>query len=169
MLHPIQYPSQFFQGVELISYRPTPTTAWRICIPTNQLLPLVPWFHQVLGHPGIHRLRDSIATHFYHLQLRATVNDVIKHCEACQVNKLTGPGYGHLPTREATALPFQEVAVNLIGPWRVTFPQETYEFYALTPCIDLATNFPDAIRIRTKTASHVSMQFENIWLPISLS
>jgi hypothetical protein len=28
----------------------------------------------------------------------------------------------------------------------------------------LATNFPDAIRIQNKTASHVSMQFENIWL-----
>jgi hypothetical protein len=86
MLHPIWYPSQFFQGVELISYKPTPTTAWRIFIPTDQLIALVCWFHQVLGHPGIPRLRDLIATHFYHLQLWATVNDVIKHCEACQVN-----------------------------------------------------------------------------------
>jgi hypothetical protein len=108
MLHPIQYPAQFFQGMELISYRPTPKTAWRICIPTNQLLALVRWLHQVLGHPGIHGLRDLIATHFYHLQLRATVSYVMKHCEACQVNKLTGPGHGHLPTQEVTALPIQE-------------------------------------------------------------
>jgi hypothetical protein len=34
---------------------------------------------------------------------------------------------------------------------------------ALT-CIDLATNFPEAIRIRSKHASHISMHFENIWL-----
>jgi hypothetical protein len=40
---------------------------------------------------------------------------------------------------------------------------EVYKFYALT-CIDLATNFPKAIRIHNKTASHVGMQFENIWL-----
>jgi hypothetical protein len=98
MLHPLQYPSQFFQGLETISYRPAPTTAWRFCIPNNQLLALVRWYHQVLGHPGIHCLRDSMATHFYHLHLRATVNDVIKHCEACQINKLTGPGYGQLPS-----------------------------------------------------------------------
>jgi hypothetical protein len=37
------------------------------------------------------------------------------------------------------------------------------EFYALT-CIDLATNFPEAMHIRNKTASHASLQFENIWL-----
>jgi hypothetical protein len=50
--------------------------------------------------------------------LRATINEVINHCEACQINKLTGPGqYGQLLPREATALPFQEVAVDLIGPW----------------------------------------------------
>jgi transposase InsO family protein len=60
-------------------------------------------------------------------------------------------------------LPFQEVAIDLIGPWSVQLPNETYEFYALT-CIDIATNFPEAIRIRNKTASHVRMQFKNIWL-----
>jgi hypothetical protein len=49
---------------------------------------LVRWFHEVLGHPGIHRLNDSIEIHFYHPCLRATVDDVIKHCEACQINNL---------------------------------------------------------------------------------
>jgi hypothetical protein len=34
---------------------------------------------------------------------------------------------------------------------------------ALT-CIDPVTNFPDAIPLRDKTASHVGMQFENHWL-----
>jgi transposase InsO family protein len=61
------------------------------------------------------------------------------------------------------ALPFQEVAINLIGPWRITVQNKTFEFYALT-CINLATNFPEAIRIWSKHASHVGMHFENIWL-----
>jgi hypothetical protein len=61
------------------------------------------------------------------------------------------------------ALPFQEVAVDLIGPWRVTVQNETIEFHALT-CIDMSTNFPEAIRIRSKHASHVGMHFKNIWL-----
>jgi hypothetical protein len=100
-------------------------------------------------------------THFSHPQLRATVNGIIKHCIACQINKLTSPGYGHLLPHKATALPFQEVAIDLIGPWRVTVTNKVYEFYALT-CIDLATDFPEATRICNKTASHVGMQFENI-------
>jgi hypothetical protein len=132
------------------SYCVMPTARWQICIPTNQLITLVRWFNEVLvGHCGIHRLCDSIATHFLHPQLRATVNDVIKHCRACQIKKLTGPGYGHLPPRKATALPFQEVDVDLIGPWHVTVPNKVYELYALT-YIDLAMNFSKAICMRNK-------------------
>jgi hypothetical protein len=163
MVHPMQYPNQQFQGVELISFRPTPNAVWKICIPSQQLQALVAWFHQALGHCGMHRLNDSIGTHFTHPKLRRTVKTIVQNCHACQLNKLTGPGYGQLPPREATALPFQEVAIDLIGPWRVMVQNETFEFYALT-CIDLATNFPEAIRIRSKHASHVGMHFENIWL-----
>jgi hypothetical protein len=163
MVHPLQYPNQHFQGIELISYQPTPNAVWKICVPSQQVQDLVTWFHQALGHCGIHRLNNSIGTHFTHPKLRETVEIAVQHCHTCQINKLTGPGYGQLPPREATALPFQEVAVDLIGPWRVTVQNETIEFYALT-CIDIATNFPEAIRIRSKHASHVGMQFENIWL-----
>jgi transposase InsO family protein len=53
--------------------------------------------------------------------------------------------------------------VPFCSAWRVTVNNETLEFYALT-CVDLATNFPKAIRIRSKHASHVGMHFENIWL-----
>jgi hypothetical protein len=80
MVHPLSYPSQYFNGGKMISYRVTPTAKWQICIPTNQLLTLVLWFHKVLGHCGIHILCNSIATHFSHPRLRATVNVVIKHC-----------------------------------------------------------------------------------------
>jgi hypothetical protein len=54
MLPPLQYLLQLFQGMEIISYHPTPTTKWRICIPNNQLIALMRWYHQVLGHQGIH-------------------------------------------------------------------------------------------------------------------
>jgi hypothetical protein len=41
--------------------------------------------------------------------------------------------------------------------------RQEYEFNALT-CIDSVTNFPDAIRLRNKTASHVGMQSKKLWL-----
>jgi hypothetical protein len=68
-----------------------------------------------------------------------------------------------MPPREANILPWEEVALDLIGPWRVKIADESYEFYALT-CIDTVTNFPDAICLRDKTASHIGMQFEILWL-----
>jgi hypothetical protein len=59
--------------------------------------------------------------------------------------------------------PWEEAALDLIGPWTDKFEVESYDFYALT-CIDTVTNYPDAIRLRNKRASHVGMQFENLWL-----
>jgi transposase InsO family protein len=91
------------------------------------------------------------------------VESVTKYCDPCQREKLPGPQYGHLPSRQAALLPWEEVALDLIGPWTVKLEVEAYDFYALT-CIDTVTNYPDAIRLRNKTASHVGMQFENLWL-----
>ena len=76
---------------------------------------------------------------------------------------MLGPAYGHLPPRIAHALPWQEVAVDLIGPWNVQLFNDSYDFYALT-CIDIATGYPDAVRLQNKTAEHVGLQFENLWL-----
>jgi hypothetical protein len=82
---------------------------------------------------------------------------------APQHQKLPGPQYAHLPPWEAALLPWEEVALDLIGPWTVSAAHESYDFYALT-CINPVTNFPDVIRLSNKTASHVGMQFENMWL-----
>ena len=89
--------------------------------------------------------------------------DITRHCDDCQRHKLPGPQHGHLPPRIASLAPWEEVALDLIGPWKVSVDNESYEFYALT-IIDTVTNFPDAIRLRNKTASHVGLQFQNLWL-----
>jgi hypothetical protein len=101
--------------------------------------------------------------HLYHPHLRSVAERITENCDACQGEKLPGPQYGHMPPQEANILPWEEVALDLIGPWTIKVAAEAYKFYALT-CIDTVTNFPDAIRLRDKTASHVGMQFENLWL-----
>jgi hypothetical protein len=64
---------------------------------------------------------------------------------------LPGPQYGHLPPREAALLlPWEEVALDLIGPWTVKLQNEAYDFYAL-PCIEPVTNSTDAICLHDKT------------------
>jgi hypothetical protein len=76
---------------------------------------------------------------------------------------LTGPGYGQLPPREALLAPWDEVAVDLIGPWKITINGQELIFNALT-CIDPVTNLSELIRINNRSAAHVAVRFENEWL-----
>ena len=61
------------------------------------------------------------------------------------------------------ATPWDEVAVDLVGPWTIQLDETEYEFNALT-CIDPITNLVEIIRINNKTSQHITEQFENLWL-----
>jgi hypothetical protein len=78
-------------------------------------------------------------------------------------NKTINPEYGELPERDAQLLPWNEVAIDLIGPWKISINGQELEFNALT-CIDPVTNLVELARIQTKTAAHMGMIFENNWL-----
>ena len=160
--HPMQFPSLQMGSTQLIAHQPLPNEDAKFCLPTQQLSKLVQWYHEALSHCGAERLYKSINSHFTHPKLRATVRQVCETCDACQRNNLLGRQYGHLPVRIAEALPWQEVHVDLIGPWEVKFQGDAYDFYALT-CIDPATGYPDAVRLQNKTARHTGLQFENLW------
>jgi hypothetical protein len=72
------------------------------------------------------------------------------NCDYCQKNKLEGRGYGlFLPEREVRYIPFEECAVDLIGPWTVQVRGNPYEFNALT-VIDTVTNLVELVRIDHK-------------------
>ena len=58
---------------------------------------------------------------------------------------------------------WNEVAVDLIGPWAIKVGNEEVEFNALT-YIDPVTNLVEIIRINEKTAEHCSQQFKDLWL-----
>ena len=60
-------------------------------------------------------------------------------------------------------VPWQTVAVNLIGPWNIKILDSNYEFRALT-VVDQDTNFMDAVLVRSTQSMHVAMKFENLWI-----
>ena len=60
-------------------------------------------------------------------------------------------------------IPWDEVAVDLIGPWSIEIHDEQVEFKALT-CIDMVTNLAEIIRIDNKSSQHIADQFQNCWL-----
>jgi hypothetical protein len=60
-------------------------------------------------------------------------------------------------------MPWTEVAVDTIGPWKIEVQGHALEFCALT-CIDTVTNLTELIRLDNMTMNHVMMKFENNWL-----
>ena len=134
---------------------------WKIALPQSLILPAIKWFHQVTGHPGSKRLLLQISARYYHSDLRRHIDKF--HCEHCQRNKLDGKGYGLLPEREIKSMPFNECAVDLIGPWIVQVHGKPYEFNALT-AIDTVTNLVELVRIDNKSSEHVTRKFAQLWL-----
>ena len=161
---PHRFPIKIIQGRPLVCYRTHPNDLegdWKIALPTSLMNDVIQWYHRVLGHGGIVRMYDTIRAHCYHPQLKRLIEAF--NCDACQRHKLLGAGYGELPPREAPLLPWDEVAVDLIGPWKVEVQGQEIEFNALTS-IDPVTNLVEMIRINNKTSHHISVQFENSWL-----
>jgi len=62
------------------------------------------------------------------------------------------------------AQPWEEVSVDLIGPWKIRLANGTrLSVHAIT-MIDPTTTLSESIRIENKTSSHCAMQFANNWL-----
>jgi hypothetical protein len=59
--------------------------------------------------------------------------------------------------------PWEEVTINLIGPWKVKVNGRQVEFNSLT-CIDTALNLVELIRIDNKIAKHIRDKFTQSWL-----
>ncbi len=66
-------------------------------------------------------------------------------CDKCQYAKPSGPGHDLLLNYGNAGAPWDEVAVDLIGPWPVSTSHDVVEFFALTS-IDTTTNHVDITR-----------------------
>ena len=68
-----------------------------------------------------------------------------------------------MPEREIRSLPFEECAVDLIGPWTIQVRDKPYEFNALT-MIDTVSNLVELVQIDDKTAAHIARKYAQVWL-----
>ena len=142
---------------------PTRPDYSRVLLPESMVNHVVTWYHLALGHAGTTRMYETISQTFYFTGLKQRC-EAFK-CDLCQKQKTSGPGYGLLPPRQASLLPFEEVHIDLVGPWTFTFPTGNKEvtMNALT-VIDPVTNLVEIISIESKTAAHVAQKFENVWI-----
>ena len=125
------------------------------------VLDTVKWFHQVMGHPWQDRLHDMLKQQYHHPALHRHIDN--HKCQDSQCNKTPGRGFGLLPKREVWIAPWEEVAVDFIGPWTIKVNGRQVEFNALI-CIDTVSNLVKLIRINNKTSTHVRDKFTQCWL-----
>ena len=151
-----------FGDIKLICYSASgKEDDWKICLSDEAVNHAIVYFHQLLNHPGKSRLQQGMAR-YYHPRLRQLIEEF--KCDACQRYKVDGKSYGQLPPRDVRMAPWEQVDVDLIGPWTVqTGTGRIYEFRALTG-IDRVTNLSELIRIDNKTSSHVASKFDQSWL-----
>ena len=127
---------------------------WKIYIPQLLIQDVIQWYHLILGHPGTTRLYDIIRARFYAKRLSIHCRDYV--CpDNCSQFKQQGRGYGKLPPRHAEIAPWNEVCIDLIGPWEIVVNGNICEFKALT-CVDPVTNIVELIQITNKTMHHVT-------------
>ena len=100
-----------------------------IVLTDEALQPSLQWFHLYLSHPGQERLLQGMRR-YYHPDLRKSI--VSFTCDTCQRHKVDTRGYGQLPARDVRAAPWEQVDIDLIGPWQVKTRNASYEFLALT-------------------------------------
>ena len=102
------------------------------------------------------RFYEQIRQRYYNCDIRRCIDNF--NCNYCQRNKLDGKGYGLLPEREVRSIPFEECAVDLIGPWKVQVRGNPYEFFALT-AIDTITNLVELIRVDDKNSETIARKY----------
>jgi hypothetical protein len=157
--HPDNYVSlQLDDNVnDIICYKKDATQHnWKIVLPKSMVVDTVKWFHQVMGHPGEKKICETLNQRYHHPKLRYHI-DKLK-CKRLPKYKLAGRGYGLLPKQEVRIAPWKEVAINLIGPWKVKFNEWQVKFNALT-CIDTASNLVELICVDNETAEHICDKF----------
>ena len=127
----------------------------------------VKWYHNALMHPGETRTELTMGQHFTWVGMRATVQDICKRCESCQLNKPKPTKMGLLPEKkiDGELVPWDRVCIDLIGPYTIGegHPDTVARLHCLT-MIDPATGWFEIAEIPAKTADVVAIIFETAWL-----
>ena len=91
---------------------------WKIFVPPTLIHDMIKWYHETLGHCGTQKLYNTIRSRFYSPNLSVLCRE-FKCDKNCQQYKQLGRQFGHLPPRNVLVAPWDEVAVNLIGPRKI--------------------------------------------------
>ena len=138
----------------------------KIVVPATLQKRCVNWYHLSLCHPGVTRTEQTIRQHFTWKNLRQDVEKACKTCQICQLTKKKAIKYGKLPAKDAEAVPWDTLCVDLIGPYKIESSKKKgvdINLHAVT-MIDPATGWFEIKQISNKEAHTVAEAVEQTWL-----
>jgi hypothetical protein len=136
----------------------------KIVIPTS--LTIIQWYHYLLCHLGINRTEETIGQHFYWPKMREQIMNDIWTCAICQTQKKQSKKYGLLPEKEAEAMPWDRLCVDLIGPYNIKSNVKGVKIPPLkcVTMINLATGWFEIKQYDDKKSITVANIVEQEWL-----
>jgi hypothetical protein len=155
-------------NTELFVHQQTET----IYVPEGMRDKLLHWYHDCLQHPGVRRMQATVKEHLYWPKIDQDIATYMKNCTVCQSYKITAvKKYGKIPLpRSTTIKPWEEVHVDMIGPWTVHFEltdqpgkMVVQQLQALT-IIDKGTGWPEFVATQSKSSQQVAILFDGTWL-----
>lgn len=106
------------------------------------------------GHQGAKSTTTRITEEFFWPGVQSDVKRYVKSCDICQrtipKGRVGKAPLGSMPTIE---LPFQRVAIDVIGP--ISPSSRKGNRYVLT-LVDMATRYPDAVALKTITTVEIA-------------
>ena len=134
-------------------------TVEQICMPTSYRQHCLTLAHNNFGHQGRTKMVDLIKPYFYWPNMTRDCLQHVRACDTCQRTDKTTPQRNCMQEREIATIPFESVAIDLVGP----FPTAVGGFRFLLTCVDNATRWPEAIPIRKITARTIIAQLTSMF------
>jgi transposase InsO family protein len=155
------YLSQDFHGggkvTPLICYKT------KIVIPAKLQKHVIQWYHTTLCHPGINRTEETIGQHLWWPKMRSHITNYVKICPLCQRNKKRQKKYGFLPPKEAEAIPWDKLCIDLIGPYTIRRKGAEDLICRCVTMIDPATGWFEIAQYNDKRSITVANIAEQEW------
>jgi transposase InsO family protein len=136
---------------------------FKIVIPAVLQKRTVEWYHHFLGHPGINRTEETIGQHLFWPKMREQITSSVNSCAICQRNKKQRKKYGHLPEKEAEAIPWDKLCVDLIGPYKIKRKGTPQLICRCVTMIDPATSWFEIHQYEDKRSISVANIVEQEW------
>ncbi len=113
----------------------------KLIIPASPQHRAVAWYHHYLYHPGHSRLEETMRFMMYWKGMRNTIQQYIKSCRSCQVNKRHSLRYGHVTPKLFIMTPWKALYVNLVGPYTLKGKDSSSIDFTCLTMMDPATSW----------------------------